>query len=284
MKDFKDKVAVITGAASGIGRALAAQAAKEGMKVVLADVEQSALNAAADELKAADYTVLAVRTDVSVAGEVEALARTAVDSFGAVHLLFNNAGVGVGTAVWEGTMSDWNWVLGVNLWGVIHGVRTFVPLMLKQAVGCHIVNTASVAGLVPKAGIGIYSAASSAIVALSEALHQELGDRGARIGVSVLCPSWVKTQILSSVRNRPAEYQDDTVVRNLKPHEEREVWAEIESDEDNRVIMPEEAASIVFEGIREERFYIFTHPESKELVRKRMEDILNDRNPAGSRR
>lgn len=171
MKDFRGKVAVVTGAASGIGRALAWRAAKEGMKVVLADCEKSALASAADELKAADFTVHAVRTDVSRAVEVETLAKETLKAFGAVHLLFNNAGVGVGTAVWEGTLSDWQWVLGVNLWGVIHGVRSFVPVMLDQKTECHIVNTASIAGLVPQPGMGIYSVTKHGVVALSEALY-----------------------------------------------------------------------------------------------------------------
>lgn len=280
MKEFKNKVAVVTGAASGIGRALAARAAKEGMKVVMADVAKSALNEAAEEIKTSDSTVLAVPTDVSRAEDVEALAKEAVKAFGAVHLLFNNAGVGVGTTVWESAVSDWQWVMGVNLWGVIHGVRAFVPIMLKQKTECHIVNTASIAGIVPQAGMGIYSVTKHGVVALSEVLYQELAQRGAKVKVSVVCPSLVRTHIINSVRNRPVEYQYDTVVKNLRPPEEDAVWAEIESDGEFTVITPEEAADCVFKGIRNDQLYILTHPESKEWIRSHMENIINERNPA----
>jgi len=202
MKAFQGKVAVVTGAASGIGRALAERCAQEGMKVVLADIEGQALLQASGDLAAQGAQTLAVPTDVSQAGEVETLARKAFEAYSAVHLLFNNAGVGAGTTAWESTLADWEWVLGVNLWGVIHGLRAFVPRMLAQETECHVVNTASVAGLLP--GRGVYGVSKHAVVALSEALSADLGQQRSKIGVSVLCPGYVNTRILdSSVRHRP---------------------------------------------------------------------------------
>src|SRR5689334_1941764 len=174
MKDFAGKVAVVTGAASGIGRALADRCAQEGMKVVLADVEESALVRAADEFRATGAPILAVRTDVSKAEDVEALARKTVETFGGVHLLFNNAGVGAGTTAWETSLRDWEWVLGVNLWGVIHGLRSFVPIMLSQGSEGHIVNTASIAGLVLGPGLAAYKVSKHGVISLSETLYGEL--------------------------------------------------------------------------------------------------------------
>ena len=190
MESFQGKVAVITGAASGIGRALAQRCVQEGMKVVLADIEEGA-------------TVLGVRTDVAQAAEVAALAQRTLESFGAVHLLFNNAGVAAGGPLWEMSLQDWEWVLGVNLWGVVHGIRTFVPLLLQQGSEAHIVNTASIAGLVSTPGLGVYNVTKHSVVTLSETLYQELQQTGAPVHVSVLCPGWVNTRIHQAERNRP---------------------------------------------------------------------------------
>src|SRR5438552_10271105 len=201
MKEFKDKVAVITGAASGIGRALADRCVREGMKVVLADVEPEPLTNTEASLKAAGATVLAVRTDVSQASDVEALAQKTLDAFGAVHLLCNNAGVATGASIWESTIADWEWVVGVNLWSVIHGVRIFVPIMLAQDTECHIVNTASISGLVSLPRTSIYAVTKHGVVTLSEVLHRELAERGGKVKVSVLCPALVKTQIVDCARN-----------------------------------------------------------------------------------
>src|SRR5213079_1196074 len=203
MKDFYYKVAVVTGAASGIGRALAGKSAQEGMKVVLADVEESALKQAEAELQASGAQVLAVRTDVSQADEVEALAKITFETYGAVHLLFNNAGVGAGTTVWESSLADWQWVLGVNLWGVIYGIHYFVPRMLAQDSEGHIVNTASAAGLISSPGAGIYKVSKHGVVTLSETLALELAVRGAKLKASVLCPEFVNTRIFDAERNRP---------------------------------------------------------------------------------
>jgi NAD(P)-dependent dehydrogenase (short-subunit alcohol dehydrogenase family) len=217
MKDFQGKVAVVTGAASGIGRALAGKSAQEGMKVVLADVEERALKQAEEELQASGAQVLAVRTDVSQADEVEALAQKTFDTYGAVHLLFNNAGVSAGTTVWESSLADWQWVLGVNLWGVIHGIHFFVPRMLAQDSEGHIVNTASGFGLVSSSGAGIYKVSKHGIVTLSETLALELAARGAKLKASVLCPSFVSTRIMDAERNRPPALANAPEEQHMSP-------------------------------------------------------------------
>ena len=274
MKDFKDKVAVITGAASGIGRALADRCVQEGMKAVLADVEAEPLATAEASLKASGATVLAVQTDVSQARDVEALAQKTMEAFGAVHVLCNNAGVGTEAAVWESTLAEWEWVVGVNLWGVIHGVRVFVPLMLAQDAECHIVNTASMAGLIAGPGLGAYKVTKHGVVTLSETLHHELAERGAKVKVSVLCPGIVNTRIMESARNRPGD---------LPPTGPRGPASEERWEALRRLVpagMPAaQVADAVFEALRKDRFYILTHPEGKEAVRTRMEDILQERNP-----
>src|SRR5947207_7442153 len=191
MKNFQGKVSVVTGAASGVGRGLAEKSAALGMKVVLADVEESVLKQAEAELQASGAQVLAVRTDVSQADEVEALAKITFETYGAVHLLFNNAGVGAGTTVWESSLADWKWVLGVNLWGVIHGIHFFVPRMLAQDTEGHIVNTASMAGLLSGPGQSIYKVSKHGVVTLSETLYYDLTLRNASLKVSVLCPGLV---------------------------------------------------------------------------------------------
>jgi NAD(P)-dependent dehydrogenase (short-subunit alcohol dehydrogenase family) len=275
VKEFQGKVAVITGAASGIGRALADRCVREGMKVVLADVEGGALARTEAAMKASGATVLTVRTDVSQGRDVEALAQETLDAFGAVHLLCNNAGVaGTAAPVWESTVADWEWVLGVNLWGVIHGVRVFVPLMLSQETECHIVNTASMAGLISCPGLGAYKVTKHGVVSLSETLHHELAERGAKIKVSVLCPGIVNTRIMESARNRPghppatgpldsASGAGWEALRQLVP----------------AGMPPGQVAAAVFAALREDQFYILTHPEDKESVRTRMEDILQERRP-----
>jgi NAD(P)-dependent dehydrogenase (short-subunit alcohol dehydrogenase family) len=277
MREFQGKVAVVTGAASGIGRALADRCASEGMKVVLADVDEQALAAAQDELRAAGADVRAVRTDVSRAEDVEALARQTLDAFGAVHLLCNNAGVGGGSSAWESTLADWKWVLGVNLWGVIHGVHTFVPLMLQQDTEGHIVNTASMAGLISGPGLAVYKVSKFGVVTLSETLYHELGLRGAKIKVSVLCPGWVRTRITDAERNRPAELRNDA-----GPAPQDPAYAAVEQWVRHAVetgMPPSEIADQVFQAIRDERFYILTHPEMAPAIRARAEDVLQQRNP-----
>ena len=277
MKEFRGRVAVVTGAASGIGRGLAEACAQEGMKVVLADVDEAALARAEQELRDAGADVIAARTDVSKSGDVDALARTTLGAFGAAHLLFNNAGVGAGTTVWESTLADWEWVLGVNLWGVIHGVRTFVPLMLGQGDECHIVNTASMAGLVSGPALGVYKVTKHAVVSLSETLSCELSIMKAKVGVSVLCPAGVNTRVMDCERNRPDELRNAPAGESAHP-----AVAQAEAMLRRLVeegMPPSQVAGAVFEAIRAERFYVLTHEDWKMHVRKRMNDILLGRNP-----
>jgi NAD(P)-dependent dehydrogenase (short-subunit alcohol dehydrogenase family) len=274
MKEFNGKVAVITGAASGIGRALAGRCVQEGMKAVLADVEVETLAKTEASLKASGATVLAVQTDVSQARDVAALAQKTLEVFGAVHLLCNNAGVGTEAAIWESTLDVWEWVVGVNLWGVIHGVRAFVPLMLAQDTECHIVNTASMAGFISGPGLGAYKVTKHAVVSLSETLYHELAERGARVRVSVLCPGIVNTRIMESARNRPGHLPSPTPLGPASAAR----WEAL-----NRLvpagISPVQVADAVFAALGKDQFYILTHAEGKESVRTRMEDILRERGP-----
>jgi NAD(P)-dependent dehydrogenase (short-subunit alcohol dehydrogenase family) len=277
MKAFQGKVAVVTGAASGIGRALAERCAKEGMKVVLADIEEQALMQASQNLAAQGAQTLAVPTDVSQAGDVETLARKAFETYSAVHLLFNNAGVGAGATAWESTLADWEWVLGVNLWGVIHGIHFFVPRMLEQRSEGHIINTASIAGLISGPGQSIYKVSKHGVVTLSETFYHELTLRGASLKVSVLCPGFVNTRAMDSQRNRPATPQNAPDGKKPSPQKEAVLQRIQQALRDG--MPPWQVADIVFGAIREERFYILPHPEWKGAIESRMEDILQERNP-----
>lgn len=277
METFGGKVAVITGAASGIGRALAQRAVQEGMKVVLADIEEEALTVTAAMLQAQGATVLSVRTNVAQAEEVAALAQRTLDAFGAVHLLFNNAGVAAGGPLWTMSLQDWEWVLGVNLWGVVHGIRTFVPILLQQGTEAHIVNTASIAGLVSTPGLGVYNVTKHGVVTLSETLYQDLQQTGAPVHVSVLCPGWVNTRIHEAGRNRPAALRNPptaTIVDPTAAETDQAMQQAIQSG------MPaKEVAAQVFAAIRDRRFYILTHPPFQKLVQRRMAAILAGANP-----
>ncbi len=275
MKDFKDKVAVITGAASGIGRALAGRCVSEGMKVVLADIDEANLDQAEAELKASGGTVLGVRTDVSKRGDVELLARCALDAFGQVHLLFNNAGVAAGGAPWEATWNDWEWVIGVNLWGVIHGVKVFTPVMLAQNTECHIVNTSSSAGLVAGGGSAPYGATKHAVVALSESLYLALQQRKSLVNVSVLCPGLVRTNIIDAELHRPAELRNEPVP--LTPELQAGLAAFKAAIEAS--MPPAEVAGAVFDAIEKEQFYILPDPEWTEVIQLRMDKLLRMENP-----
>lgn len=278
MKEFRDKVAVITGAASGIGRGIAERCVQEGMKVVLADVEEAALAQTERELRDTNATVLAVRTDVSRASDIETLAQKTLKAFGAVHLLVNNAGVGAGGSIWESTLADWEWVMGVNLWGVIHGLRIFVPIMLAQDTEGHIVNTASIAGLLPYHPGAPYHVTKHGVVALSEQLYYSLAQRNAKVKVSVLCPGWVNTRIMDSERNRPGELQNEP--GNLPPGPEQEAIVQSMHEAAQAGLSPRQVSDHVFNAIRSEQFYILTHPEFNSVIQQRMENILQQRNPA----
>lgn len=283
MKNLDGKVAVVTGGASGIGRAVATRFAEAGMRVVLADIQEDALDRTASELAAAGHQVIGVRTDVSVGESVEALAATVMAEFGAVHVLHNNAGVGVGGYLWTHTQRDWEWVLGVNLWGVIHGVRVFVPLMISQGEPAHIVNTASMAGLISVPGLGAYNVSKHGVVTLSETLERDLRIAGVPIGVSVLCPGLVMTNIFESHRNRPGDISDegqDPGLLGLTAAADGPARADaLESF--GTMLTPEQVATAVLEGVVDDHFYILTHPEpARSLVRSRADDIIEARHPS----
>jgi NAD(P)-dependent dehydrogenase (short-subunit alcohol dehydrogenase family) len=278
MKTFSDRVAVITGGASGLGLAMARRFAREGMKLVLADIQLDALDRAVSEFKAQKVPVIGVRTDVSKGEDVELLARKALEAFGAVHVLCNNAGVAPGGAVWENSSADWEWIIGVNVMGVIHGVRVFTPIMLKQDSEGHIVNTASVAGLLSLPGMGIYCVSKHAVVTLSECLHHDLVERGAKIRASVLCPAYVPTRISDSERNRPSHLKDGRPKSAEELARDEQLRHAVKSGRINA----EQVADAVFSAIQEERFYILTHQKIKAAIETRMQDILQERLPTNT--
>lgn len=276
MKEFTDRVAVVTGAASGIGRALADRFAAASMKVVLADVEEGALQQAETEMRGQGATVLGVVTDVSKEDSVEALAKKTLYTFGAVHILCNNAGVGGGFGpTWSQPLENWEWGLGVNLWGVIHGIRTFVPLMLQQGTEGHVVNTASMAGHLSSPFMSVYDATKFAVVTISESLSMELALQGAKVKVSVLCPGFVNTNIATSDRNRPAHLS--APLPQLSEAEQSFVAMMLTGVAAG--MPPAEVAEKVFAAIQNEQFYIFPHPEFLSFVRARLEGIVEQKNP-----
>jgi NAD(P)-dependent dehydrogenase (short-subunit alcohol dehydrogenase family) len=272
VEDLQGKVAVITGGASGIGRAVAQRAAAEGMKIVLGDIEEGPLEKVVDDLGTAGAEAIGVRTDVADRASVEALRDRALDRFGAVHLVHNNAGIGLGGPIWEVTEEDWRWILGVNLWGVIHGVATFTPLLIDQGEG-HIVNTASVAGLIVAPFLGPYNATKQAVVAISETLFKDLQTLAAPVGVSVLCPGFVQTRIAESDRNRP----------DWAPENDTMGAAEVQGVVQNLVdggIAPATVADRVIDAVRTNTFYILTHPELDIAITTRFDDIVQGRAPS----
>ena len=277
MRDFTGKVAVVTGGASGIGLALAKHGVARGMNVVIADIEQGALEQAAEDLTEDGGSVVPVVADMSNAANVERLRDRAVEAFGAVHVLFNNAGMGAGSTVWESSLGDWEWVIGVNLWGVIHSCRAFLPAMLEQDTDGHLVNTASIAGVLSQHPSASYQVTKHAVVALSENLYHTLAERDSKVKVSVLCPGWVKTRIMSSGRNRQAEFKDGPM-EPASDADEETFWAEIAKW--YTVVEPTTVAARVFEAIEQEQFWIFPHgSEFDEAVKARMESMLEGKNP-----
>src|SRR3984885_11518355 len=272
MEDLRGKVAVITGGASGIGRAVANRVAAEGMKIALGDIEEGPLKEAVDDLTSKGAEALGVVTDVSDAASVRALRDRTLDRFGSVHLVHNNAGIGLGGPIWEVSEEDWRWILGVNLWGVIHGVPPFVPVLVEQGEG-HVVNTASVAGLIAAPFLGPYNATKQAVVAISETLFKDLQAVGAPVGVSVLCPGFVQTRIAESERNRPEWAAADHEVPGVQ-----EVQGVIQNLVDSG-IAPTTVANRVIDAVRANTFYILTHPELDAAITTRFEDILQRRPP-----
>jgi NAD(P)-dependent dehydrogenase (short-subunit alcohol dehydrogenase family) len=275
MKQLKGKVAAVTGAASGLGRSMALAFAAEGMHVALADVDLENLSSVENEAREKGIRACSMQVDVSKAAEMEAFAERAVKEMGAVHLVCNNAGVSPLGAVWENTVADWQWILGVNLWGVIHGVRAFTPRLIAQNEG-HIVNTASVAGLISPPGSGAYNATKHAVVTLSESLYHDLRERNSAVGVSVLCPAYVPTRITESERNRPDELKRAS--REVSP-ETVARQAMLEKAVRSGKVSADQVAQAVVAAVKEERFYILTHPRIKGAIRARMEDILEERAP-----
>lgn len=275
MKAFAGKVAVITGAASGFGREFARIGAQLGMKLALADIQADALAATVDELRAQGALAFGEAVDVSRAADVERLAQRTLDAYGAVHLLFNNAGVAAGGLIWEQTLKDWEWVLGVNLWGVVHGVRTFVPIMLAQGDECPVVNTASVAGLLSPQMMGVYNVSKHGVVTLTETLYQDLRVTGARIGVSLLCPAFVPTGIAQSHRHRPASLRDESAPTASMIAAQKASEKAVSSGR----ISAGEVAQMTFDAIRENRFYVITHPKILASVELRLHDVIAQRNP-----
>jgi NADP-dependent 3-hydroxy acid dehydrogenase YdfG len=276
MKTFKNKVAVITGAASGIGRGLALRA-QEGMKIVLADVEQEALSATETEMKAAGVEMISVLADISKIDHVKSLAHKTINTYGNVDLLFNNAGVAAGSSLWESTINDCKWVIDVNLWGVIHCIREFVPIMIKQNTPCYIINTSSIAGLSGHFPSSLYQLTKHGIVALSEQLYHDLSIRGTKIKVSVLCPGPVNTNIMNAARNRPKQYRNDP--SETRPTPEQKDRAEAFRQMIKNGMPVSQVADCVFKAIANEQFIIFTHPVAKTVIKDRLEDILLERNP-----
>lgn len=279
ISDFQGKTAVLTGAGSGFGLECARIGARLGMNLVLVDVQQSALDAAADEARASGAQVLAQRVDVSNAEQMQALADAAQQRFGAPHLVFNNAGVASGGLVWESTVQDWNWLLGVNLWGVIHGVRLFTPMMLAAAkqdptYRGHIVNTASMAGLVNPPNMGVYNVSKHAVVSLSETLYQDLSLVTDQISASVLCPFFVPTGISQSERNRPGDQAPAPPTRSQIIGRAMNGKA-VGSGK----VTAAEVAQKVFDAVASSQFYIYSHPRALGSVQTRMEDVLQARNP-----
>jgi len=269
---------VITGAASGIGRGMAESFAAAGMKVVLSDVEEEALTETTRALRDDGADVHAVPTDVSKAEQVQALADESVKRFGAVHVLCNNAGIAVASGTsWETTLDDWKWTIDVNLMGVIHGVRCFVPIMLEQGSESHIVNTASIAGLVAGADIASYAVTKFGVVALSEHLYLELEGAGAKTKVSVLCPGFVATKIMDAKRNRPAD-RPDASPEPTDP--QSQIFYEWFSEQIDRGLTSRSVGDQVLSAIREERFYILTHPDWNYMIEHRVRNILDGQNPS----
>lgn len=276
MKDFQGRVAVITGASSGLGRGLALHAASEGMCVVAADVDEAGLASLASELEGRGQEVIVKPTDVRDPASVQALAKAALAAFGAVHLVFNNAGVMLGGVSWERTDDDWRWVLDVNLFGVINGLRAFMPILIEQGEPAHMVNTASIGGLLVGPFLAPYTVSKHAIVSLTESVHHELATLGTPVKVSALCAGAVATGIAESERIRPADRSDS---HPLESRAERAFDDAIKQGV-AAGMSPGEAAAIVFRGIREERFWIYTDESFVESFRARADSIANGTDPS----
>jgi NAD(P)-dependent dehydrogenase (short-subunit alcohol dehydrogenase family) len=271
MNDLKGKVAVVTGAASGLGRAMALAFADEGMHVALCDVADVSDTFA--QVEAKGVSAVALRVDVSRQEDVERFAQLVDRDLGGADLVCNNAGVSPLAAAWEGSLGDWQWIVGVNLWGVIHGVRSFVPRLMARGSG-HVVNTASVAGLISPPGSAAYNVTKHAVVAYSETLHHDLRERGSAVGVSVLCPAYVPTGIADSERNRPANVEPSVKTKETLAREQM-----LKKAVTSGRLSADDVARAVVQAVKDERFYVLTHPRIKGAIRARMDDILEERVP-----
>jgi NAD(P)-dependent dehydrogenase (short-subunit alcohol dehydrogenase family) len=274
---LEGKVAVVTGAASGIGLGMTEAFAHRGMKVVMADVEDAVLSPEADRLQKANYDVTPCKTDVRFFADVENLLQTAIDAYGKVHLLCNNAGVSgaMGGGIWSTTQKDWDWVLGVNLQGVVNGLRAFVPHMLEHKEPAHIVNTSSIMGLTTGGG-SIYSVSKHAVARLSEGLFHDLKAEQADIGVTLLCPGMIATNILTSGRNRPDEFQTESSVNETKS----EMIQRMDTVFKTQGMPPRQAGELVADAVLNKQFYLLTHPDNMAGVQRRFDDIVNLSDPA----
>ena len=269
MKEFEGKTAVITGAASGIGKAMAERFAQEKMQVVLADIEEEALEKTVENLRQYQHRVIGIKTDVLVEESINELFSKATTEYGNIHILCNNAGIGANSgnkAIWEIDRQDWDWVMGVNYQGVLQGIQTFLPHMLEHGEEGHVVTTVSMAGLLP--GVGTYGVSKHAVMALTEALSRDLITREAKINASVLCPGFVDTNIDKSERNRPSHMGEAKELTN-------EVGVEIMSAMLRQGKKPEEIAEIVINAIKENIFYILSHPAWDDSLRSHFENILS---------
>ena len=273
MKELKGRVAAVTGAASGLGRAMALAFAGEGMHLALADVDEAGLEKTRALAGRPDSRIISMRVDVSKADDVNRFAERAAAELNGIHVVCNNAGVALSGAVWETSEAEWQWILGVNLLGVVHGVRAFAPRLIAQDEG-HIVNTASVAGLISPPGMGAYCVSKHAVVTLSEALHHDLRERGSSVGVSVLCPAYVPTGIADSERNRPPDLS-----LSGKSKERLAKEAALKKAVASGKLSADDVARAVVAAVKENRFYVLTHPGIKGAVRARMEDVLEERAP-----
>jgi NAD(P)-dependent dehydrogenase (short-subunit alcohol dehydrogenase family) len=269
MNTLRGKTAAVTGAASGLGRAMALAFANEGMNLALADVDEKGLILTKEDVEKKGVKAFSMRVDVSKGADVDAFAASLKE----VHVVCNNAGVSPVGPLWENTSADWQWALGVNLWGVIHGVRAFVPRLVAQGEG-HVVNTASVAGLISPPGMGVYNVTKHAVVALSESLHHDLAVQGSPVGVSVLCPAYVPTGISNSERNRPQELANPALSERQKALKEN-----LKQAVSSGKLTADDVARAVVAAIKEKRFYILTHPRIKGAIQARMEDVLQERTP-----
>jgi NAD(P)-dependent dehydrogenase (short-subunit alcohol dehydrogenase family) len=269
MNELGGKVAAVTGAASGLGRAMAQAFASEGMHVALADVDEAGLSGTRERVSSLGVRTCSMRVDVSSASDVDAFAARTVRELHAVHVVCNNACVALSGAAWENSEAEWQWLLGVNLWGVIHGVRAFAPRLIAQDEG-HIVNTASVAGLISPPGMGAYAVSKHAVVALSEALHHDVRERGSHVGVSVLCPAYVPTAIADSDKNRFAVEKSKERLAKEAALRKAVAAGKLSADD---------VARAVVAAVKDNRFYVLTHPAIKAAVRARREDVLDERAP-----